>query len=381
MATIILFIAKVDSLPMYSDSNLYSFWLCIAMCSDRNMATVSVLRMDKGKAIAEKPNQIVRLDERSYRVASQSRDIMYDVVRKENGGWLCTCPDFQYRSIYAANGKGTLLKCKHIWAVEFSLKLRDKVKESVVIQPLAINACIYCKSENIKKDGIRHNRCGDIQIWNCLACGHYFTVNVGFERMRHNPQAVTTAMQLYFSGESLRNTARSLKLLGVQVTYQTVWNWIEKYTGLMTKYVDRITPQVSDTWRADELFLKVRGNMKYLYAMMDDETRYWIATEVANTKYTADLKPLFKSGKKIARKQPKTLITDGAGNFHEAFKDEFWTQKIENRPEHIQEIQMAGAVHNNTHVRRWLLLRLARSFPKEDLLSDSFQPNVWIGAS
>jgi transposase-like protein len=115
----------------------------------------------------------------------------------------------------------------------------------------------------------------------------------------------------------------------------------------MTKYVDKITPQVSDVWRADELFLKVRGNMKYLYAMMDDETRYWIATEVANTKYTADLKPLFKEAKVAAQKEPKILITDGAANFHEAFMDELWTNKIENRPEHIREIQMAGIIHNN----------------------------------
>jgi transposase-like protein len=165
--------------------------------------------------------------------------------------------------------------------------------------------------------------------------------------MRHNPQAVTTAMQLYFSGASLRSTARSLKLLGVQVSYQTVWNWIEKYTALMRKYVDRITPQVSDTWRADELFLKVKGDMKYLYAMMDDETRYWIATEVANTKYTADLKPLFKKAKATADKLPATLITDGADNFHAAFIDELWTKKIDGRPEHIREIHMDGAVHNN----------------------------------
>jgi transposase-like protein len=47
--------------------------------------------------------------------------------------------------------------------------------------------------------------------------------------------------------------------------------WIKKYSALMEKYLDKITPQVSDTWRADELFLKVHGNMKYLYALMDDE--------------------------------------------------------------------------------------------------------------
>lgn len=66
--------------------------------------------------------------------------------------------------------------------------------------------------------------------------------------------------------------------------------------------------------------------MKYLYAVMDDQTRFWIAQEVADTKYTADLRPLFKLGKKVAGKQPKTLITDGAPNFHEAYEKEFFTK-------------------------------------------------------
>ena len=80
-----------------------------------------------------------------------------------------------------------------------------------------------------------------------------------------------------------------------------------------------MTPQVSDTWRADELFLKVKGDMKYLYALMDDETRFWIAKEVADTKNTADITPIFRDGKKLAGKIPRTLITDGAFNFDSAF--------------------------------------------------------------
>jgi hypothetical protein len=80
---------------------------------------------------------------------------------------------------------------------------------------------------------------------------------------------------------------------------------------------------------------------------MDDQTRFWIAQEVADTKFTADLRPLFQKGKRIAEKNPKTLITDGAPNFHEAFKDEFWTQKLENRPEHIRDIRFDGTIHNN----------------------------------
>jgi hypothetical protein len=52
-------------------------------------------------------------------------------------------------------------------------------------------------------------------------------------------------------------------------------------------------------------------------------------------------------GKKIAGKQPRTLITDGAPNFHEAYEEEFWTAKKENCTEHIREIALDGVRHNN----------------------------------
>jgi len=115
----------------------------------------------------------------------------------------------------------------------------------------------------------------------------------------------------------------------------------------MQKYVDKLTPQVSDTWATDELFLKVKGNLKYLYAMMDEQTRFWIAQEVAETKYTADVRPLFQLAKQIAGKTPKTLVSDGAANFHEAYNKEFRTMKLETRTEHIRHIRLAGDFNNN----------------------------------
>jgi transposase-like protein len=172
-------------------------------------------------------------------------------------------------------------------------------------------------------------------------------VNFGFECMKHNPQGITTAMQLCFSGESLRSTAGSLRLLGVQASHKTVFMWINKYTALMERYLDKITQQVSDTWRADELFPKVKGNMKYLYALMDDQTRFWIAQEVADTKFTADLRPLFQLAKAVAGKQPKTLASDGAANFHETYNQEFRVMKLETRTEHIRHIRLAGDYNNN----------------------------------
>jgi hypothetical protein len=66
----------------------------------------------------------------------------------------------------------------------------------------------------------------------------------------------------------------------------------------MGKYLGQIKPNVSTAWRTDELFLKTKGNMKYLYALMDDETRFWIAQRVADTKYTANIKSTIRGWKR-----------------------------------------------------------------------------------
>ena len=65
----------------------------------------------------------------------------------------------------------------------------------------------------------------------------------------------------------------------------------------------------------DELLLKVKGNTKSLYALMDDETRFWIAQQVADSKSVQDVRPLFQKGRDVAGKKPDMLITDGAPNF------------------------------------------------------------------
>jgi len=344
MATIILFIAKLDTVHIGTHRNLYTFRMCIAMCSDWNMPfprTIDEGRVMRGQEISRLEGQVSRLDEKTYQVKSQSRHGLYTVVRGYRDYWRCSCPDHIYREV----------KCKHIWAVEFSLRLRDKVRENVVIQPITINACLFCGSAEIVKDGLRHNKSGDIQVFNCKSCHRYFTVNLGFERMKHNPQGITTAMQLYFSGESLRNTARSLRLMGVQVSHQTVYNWIQKYTTLMEKYLDKITPQVSDTWRADELYVKIKGNMKYVFAMMDNETRFWIAQEVANTKESHDARHLFQIAKERTGKKPDILITDGLRSYHEAWMKEFRTVKLADTTVHIHNITLEGK-HNNNKMER-----------------------------
>lgn len=321
--------------------------------------TPNIRELD-GKEIAAKPDQIKRIDDNWYQVKAQSlkKESWYDVVITERG-ITCDCPDFQWRKV----------KCKHAFAVEFSLQLRRQV-QAIVINEIKADSCKFCNSKDIMKKGLRKNKNYELQIFKCKNCNKRFSINLGFERMKASPQVITSAMQLYFSGESLRNVQHFLALQGVKITHKTVWNWINKYTGLMESYLEKITPQVGDKWRADELFLKIKGNQKYLYALMDDDTRFWLAKMVSDNKFKDDIRQMLKNGKNLTGKKPNVFITDGARNFHQAYMREFYTHQKEGRPIHIQHIHIDGDMNNNKMERLNNEIRgrekVMRSLKKQD---------------
>ena len=246
-------------------------------------------RESRGLEIAQaKESQVSRIDDNFYTVNSQAGNGEYAVC-KVNGEWTCQCPDHTYRHVV----------CKHIHAVSFSLSVRAEVKVNRVVQEINVNACQYCGSNEIVRDGVRHNKHGDLQVYLCKKCGKHTTLNLGFKGMRATPQIITSAMQLYFTGESFRNVQKFLKLQGVAVSHVTIMKWITKYTKLMTQYLEKIKPNVGNTWRADEIWVKFNGDMKYVFAMMDDETRFWIAQEVADTKYKHDARNLLRMSKEL----------------------------------------------------------------------------------
>jgi putative transposase len=79
---------------------------------------------------------------------------------------------------------------------------------------------------------------------------------------------------------------------------------------------------------------------------MDDETRYWLAQEVANSKDKHDAKSLFHEAKERAGKRPNTLISDGLPAYHDAFNKEFYTNK-KPQSKHINAIKLDGDKNNN----------------------------------
>jgi transposase-like protein len=300
-------------------------------------------REQRAKEILDNPNcHIISLDEHHYQIKSLTSNRIYDIVSTESG-WICSCPDSTFRKV----------TCKHSIAISLSVQLKQEARErnKTIIEEINVNSCPQCHSDNLVKHGIRHNKNYDLQRFSCRNCKKRFSINLGFERMSVSPQVITSAMQLYFTGESLRGVQKFITLQGVNVAHSTVYKWIKKYTTLMEDYLSNIKPNVSDTWRADEVWTKVKGDKKYLFALMDDETRFLIAKEISDRKEGHDASGLFKQAKEVTGKRPKVMITDGLPSYNEAYMKEFWTND-KKRTVHVRHIHLQKDMNNNK-MERW----------------------------
>jgi len=283
-------------------------------------------------------HDIIRIRDGYFRVTSQTTNRTYIVYLKDNRKFYCNCPNNMYCNKH----------CKHIKSIEHMISFHEKQREinNITINPVT-TSCLFCHGTNIKKYGVRQNKYGVVQRFICTDCHKTFSDNNGFKKMKSDPKAITTAMQLYFSGESLRNTAKSLRLLGTNVTHQTIYNWIKKYTELMNNYLDDIIPCVGDMWRADEIYIKIRGNLKYLFTMIDDETRYIIAQEVADKKEGHNARNLLQQSSKVAHRKPHVFVTDGLASYHLAYQKEWWETDRQKRTLHIRHIHLQQDMQNN----------------------------------
>ena len=81
---------------------------------------------------------------------------------------------------------------------------------------------------------------------------------------------------------------------------------------------------------------------------MDDQTRFWIAQEVADSKYTAGLTPLFRDGKASRRRMrlASSLLTVRRTSI-QLYDTAYWRENKALAIRHVQDIRFEGQVHNN----------------------------------
>ena len=138
---------------------------------------------------------------------------------------------------------------------------------------------------------------------------------------------------------SVRDISNHYEMMGTDVTFKTVYNWVAKYSKMTTDYLNEIIPRTNGRTmvRADEIWIKIRGQQKYLFASMDDDTRYWLASDMAHTKFQHNADKLLELTKEKIGKTPEHFVTDGLPAYMKSSKKVFGK-----KTNHIRHIHIAG---------------------------------------
>lgn len=291
-----------------------------------------------------------------YLIPSQvEKNKKYKVVIK-NGWYSCECPD---------NKEGNL--CKHILLLKTYLALKFKVQE-YKHKVSTSTPCPQCNSTKLIKHGKRKTIMGLKQRWLCQECGKRFVLSP-VQKIKGNTDTIITAIDLYMKGVSYRGIADSMKqLFGLKVSQVTIMNWFNSYMEKINKYVNGMKPEVSDLWNADEQFIKVKGKEAYVWNVLDNETRFLLASNQSPTRTYEDARETFQQAKSVAGKKAKTIVTDGAFSYQRAVRKEFAT--YQNPNPHYRYVSLNQHDSNNNVIERF-----HESFRQRDKTMRGFKGN------
>lgn len=208
--------------------------------------------------------------------------------------------------------------------------------------------CKYCESEHVVKNGSVNGQ----QVFKCKACGHRFTEGSDFPKMRTQARVISSSIDLYFEGLSVRKIQTQIKkLFGVDVSQMAVWKWIMKYSKLVSQYVETLSPQLLGIYHVDETAIKCKGVQKWFWEIIDEQTKFLVAGHVSGSRTTEDAIALFEKSVKVAKRKPTSIYCDGLPAYVDGYNKVFRTLKMEGRPELIRSVGIRN-IHNQNSVER-----------------------------
>jgi transposase-like protein len=234
--------------------------------------------------------------------------------------------------------------------------------------------CKYCGSDKVVKDGSAKGE----PILKCKACGHRFTYGSDFPRMRTQARIISSSIDLYFEGLSVRKIQTQIKkLFGVDVSQMAVWKWIMKYSTLVSEYVEKLNPQLAGIYHVDETAIKCRGIQKWFWEIIDEQTKFLVASHLSGSRTTEDAVQLFEKSLKIAKRKPTSIYCDGLPAYVDGYNKVFYTMRKEGRPELVRRVGIRN-VHNQNAVERLHCtlkdrLKTARGLKEEDTVRTLLQ--------
>jgi transposase-like protein len=199
---------------------------------------------------------------------------------------------------------------------------------------------------------VKHGKVNGKQRYLCKVCGHKFFEGSAFPRMRTESRIISSSIDMYFEGLSTRKIQTQIeKLYGVHASQVTIFNWTMKYSALVSKFVETLSPQVLGVYHVDETAIKCSGIQKWFWEIIDSQTKFLVAGHLSSVRSTEECVKLFDKSVKIAKRKPTSIYCDGLPAYVDAYNKVFYTVKKEGRPELIRRVGIRN-IHNQNSVER-----------------------------
>ncbi len=246
----------------------------------------------------------------------------------------------------SARTTGRGADCKHIKVILELVRKNAFGHEGFrIMERSRLNLCKFCDSGNVVRKGLKKNKSSTMQMFKCKDCKKRFTANFGFENRRFDESTITGALQMYYTGMSVRDISNHYEMLGISVSHKTVYNWVKDYSRMTLTYLNGIVPRVGSWFRADEVWIKISRKQCYLFASMDGDTRYWLASDLADNMFQHNADSLLQLTKSQAGKSPRNFITDGLSAYAKSSRRVFG--KGTNHVKHIHLASKRDHDNNN----------------------------------
>ena len=186
-----------------------------------------------------------------------------------------------------------------------------------------------------------------------------------YHRHRFPAEIISHCVWLYFRfARSFRDVEEMLAMRGVSLSYETVREWCLKFGQTYANGLRRRSSRPGDRWHLDEVFLKINGQLHYLWRAVDQDGDVLdILVQSHRDKKAA--KKFFRKLLKGLRYVPRVIVTDKLRSYSAARTEimpsvEHVQQKYQNnraenshQPTRLREKAMRG-FKSAGHAQRFL---------------------------
>jgi putative transposase len=182
------------------------------------------------------------------------------------------------------------------------------------------------------------------------------------------PEVIEHAVWLYHCFSlSLREVELILAAHGVTVSYESIRDWSIRFGRLFATQLKRRRPKPGEKWFVDEVFIRIRGNIHYLWRAVDQHGTVLDILEQSR-RDTKAAKRFFRKLLKGLPDAPRVIVTDKLRSYAVAKREVL--PKVEHRESRYlnnrAEVSHQPTRRRERQIQRFKSARQAQRFLSND---------------